>query len=216
MTHQKPLQHPHSNHPVQLRTSRLHFHRCFGRWISRFGLENGPDGPPSHRAPRSWTLAREVSPASRPILVARHNKCCHLLPGQPGATIMDTASSYSLEDIQLGIAAPCNSRAAAICAPDSSTNCWNFACAARVQEASASAHCQWGSHWKVVIAVAAAAGGWIVSLVSLVPLVSDLDGLGELLGWDAACDVFGPCVVDSGAGGPNEVDVSDVTSCSMP
>lgn len=45
MTHQKPLQHPHSNHPVQLRTSRLHFHRCFGRWISRFGLENDPDGP---------------------------------------------------------------------------------------------------------------------------------------------------------------------------
>lgn len=128
---------------------------------------------------------------------------------------MDTASSYSVEDIQLGTAAPCNSRAAAICAPDSSTNCWNFACAARVQEASASAHCQWGSHWKVVIA---AAGGWIVVLVVLVVLlvlVSLVDGLGELLGWDAACDVFGPCV-DSGAGGPNEVDVPDVTSCSMP
>mmetsp|Transcript_80581 Transcript_80581/g.133332 ORF Transcript_80581/g.133332 Transcript_80581/m.133332 type:complete len:260 (-) Transcript_80581:109-888(-) len=137
---------------------------------------------------------------------------------QPGATMMDTASSYSLEAVQLGTAAPCSSKAAAICAPDSSTNCWNFACAARVQEASASAHCQWGSHFKVVIftAAVAAAGGWIVPLMPLESLVSDLDGIGELLGWDAACDVFGPCVVDSGAGGPNEVDVPDVTSCSMP
>ena len=72
---------------------------------------------------------------------------------QPGATMIETASSYSLEDDQSGntVDASFNSRAAAICAPDSWTKFRNVCCAAAVQAASASAHCQCGSHWKVVM-----------------------------------------------------------------